>query len=343
MNILTMRKNKGTIEVKTDNRLYVIDFLNDKILSNGKEIKRLPNDVLRFYFIYRQHPKAYDRETALLSALVNACANSFEDYRKAESFISIAIQNSDLKYHGDLDDICSLKLTKDYLNWCREHGETVCPKTAYKYHQEELEDSIPKDLKPYYVMMKNSVPTEDIDRETLLKLLKIIKYTVYHLRVDEVLEDIEEIGELVDILTTDESKKLLNTNRTVSQNYRIIEQQNFIGNKAFENTLKKLNFLNGKCFDDYIIIVPQNVMDLANEGIQQNNCVGYFYNDSIENGENCIFFLRKKDKPEKSYMTCRYCVDSKEVEEARYKNNRELNSTDVEIVDRINDFINNNI
>ena len=43
MNILTMRKNKGTIEVKTDRRLYVIDFLNDKILSNGKEIKQYSN------------------------------------------------------------------------------------------------------------------------------------------------------------------------------------------------------------------------------------------------------------------------------------------------------------
>lgn len=39
MNILTMRKNKGTIEIKTDNQLYVIDFLNDKILSNGKKLK----------------------------------------------------------------------------------------------------------------------------------------------------------------------------------------------------------------------------------------------------------------------------------------------------------------
>lgn len=75
----------------------------------------------------------------------------------------------------------------------------------------------------------------------------------------------------------------------------------------------------------------------------KNNCVGYFYNDSIKDGDNCIFFLRKKDKPEKSYITCRYRIDSKEVEEARYKNNREINSTDVEIVNRINDFINDNL
>lgn len=46
-----MRKNKGTIEIETERRFYVIDFLNDKILSNGKKIKKLPSDVTQFYFI----------------------------------------------------------------------------------------------------------------------------------------------------------------------------------------------------------------------------------------------------------------------------------------------------
>lgn len=84
-------------------------------------------------------------------------------------------------------------------------------------------------------------------------------------------------------------------------------------------------------------------MDLADEGFQQNNCVGYFYNDSIKDGDNCIFFLRKKDKPEKSYITCRYYVDTKEVIEAKYKNNRDIDSADEKIVNYINVFINDNI
>ena len=342
MNILTMRKNKGTIEVKTDRRLYVIDFLNDKILSNGKEIKRLPSDVIQFYFDCCQYPKTYDKETSLLALLIHCSGNDFEDYRKAESFISIAIQNLDLGYRVDLDDMCNLRLTKDYLNWCREHDDFVCLRTTQEYYQEKLEDSIPKELKPYYVMMKIYIATEDVDKETLFKLLKITKYTICHLKADEALNDIENLYDLSNNLT-DENKKLLNINRTVSQNYRIIEQQKFVNDEAFENTLRRLNFINGKCFDNYIVVVPQNVMDLVNEGFQQNNCVGHYYNDSIKEGDNYIFFLRKKDKPEKSYITCRYSVDSKEVVEARYKNNRNIDSADEEIVYYINDFINNNI
>lgn len=343
MNILTMRKNKGTIEVETERRFYVIDFLNDKILSNGKEIKKLPSDVKQFYLTCCQHPKAYDSETSLLALLIYWIGDDFEYYRKAESFISIAIQNLDLKYHVDLDDMCNLKLTKDYLDWCREHYEFVCLRTTQQYYREKLEDSIPKELKPYYVIMKfHDVAPDDVDKETLFKLLKIIKYTVCHLRAEEAVNDIENFCDLMDMLTN-ENKKLLNTNRTVFQNCRIIEQQKFVDNKAFESTLKKLNFLNGECFDDYVVVVPQNVMDLADEGIQQNNCVGYYYNDSIENGDNCIFFLRKKDKPEKSYITCRYNIDKQDIVECKYKNNCDIDGADEEIIDRINDFINDNL
>lgn len=42
-------------------------------------------------------------------------------------------------------------------------------------------------------------------------------------------------------------------------------------------------------------------------------------------------------------MTCRYCVDNKKVEEARYKNNRNIDNADEKIVYYINDFINDNI
>ena len=42
-------------------------------------------------------------------------------------------------------------------------------------------------------------------------------------------------------------------------------------------------------------------------------------------------------------MTCRYSVNNKEVVEARYKNNRDIDSADENIIYYINDFINDNI
>ena len=52
MKIVSMNKNKGTIEIETERRFYVIDFLNDKILSNGKEIKSLSKDFFQACYDY---------------------------------------------------------------------------------------------------------------------------------------------------------------------------------------------------------------------------------------------------------------------------------------------------
>lgn len=38
-------------------------------------------------------------------------------------------------------------------------------------------------------------------------------------------------------------------------------------------------------------------------------------------GENFIYFIRKKNEPKKSYITCRFGVYTKETVEARYKFN----------------------
>ena len=55
MRIVSMKKNKGTIEIETERRFYVIDFLNDKILSNGKEIKKLSRDFVQACYDYHEY------------------------------------------------------------------------------------------------------------------------------------------------------------------------------------------------------------------------------------------------------------------------------------------------
>ena len=104
--------------------------------------------------------------------------------------------------------------------------------------------------------------------------------------------------------------------------------------------MQKLNFINGLEFDDYIVIVPQTIEDKADEGKQQNNCVGYYYDDSIIKGENLIYFLRKKNKPNKSYITCRYNIPAEKTTEHRRKNNIDVyNETELGILKKIDKII----
>lgn len=110
-------------------------------------------------------------------------------------------------------------------------------------------------------------------------------------------------------------------------------------NEILSTQLKKLNFLHGRVIADYIIIVPQGREDLINEGRMQNNCVGHYYNKSIMQGQNFIYFLRKKDSPQDSYITCRYNISYKSTSEHRYKNNVNISATDMTIVKLIDAII----
>lgn len=146
---------------------------------------------------------------------------------------------------------------------------------------------------------------------------------------------------------TEKNKEFeLDTNRDVEYNLNTLEN---LKNKEFNDKLaeqlQKLNFLNGMTFGDCTVVVPQRIEDLQNEGRQQNNCVGSYYNRYIYEGTYSIYFIRKTNKVDKSYITCR--VDNRKnsvgyakTVENRYVNNNSVNKTsDLEIIKQINEII----
>lgn len=142
-----------------------------------------------------------------------------------------------------------------------------------------------------------------------------------------------------------ETKYTVDTNRGLGQNLEDIkalyEENRY---KTLSANLKKLNFINNYTEDDYIVIVPQCLSDLQNEGRQQNNCVGHYYNSSIERGENLICFIRRKNNPQKSYITCRYNIGWKELCECRYKNNYSVTDrNDVAFIKKLERMITQNL
>ena len=114
-------------------------------------------------------------------------------------------------------------------------------------------------------------------------------------------------------------------------------------NTLLNNNLKRLNFLNGLTFNDYVVVVPQRLSDLQNEGKQQNNCVGYYYNNSIKRGENLIYFMRKIDNPKKSVVTCRYNIDDNSTVEHKTFNNSWTDNEQEEIISKIDEIIRKNL
>ena len=60
--------------------------------------------------------------------------------------------------------------------------------------------------------------------------------------------------------------------------------------------------------DDYMVIAPHQPRDMFVEGIKMHNCVSQ-YTDSVANGLTYIYFLRRKEKPDKSFGTLEVCFD----------------------------------
>ena len=350
MRIVSMKKNKGTIEIETERRFYIIDFLNDKILSNGKEIKKLSRDFVQACYDYHEYSisRSGFETQEILSKFIYLNENDFKAYRDGEAFLSMALQYPELDYNEAMYPYFANhnKLTKDYLEWCTKEEAPVNHNSMNRYKSIKAYSLIPKDLKPYFAIVFTQISIESLEllnTSTLLKLLRIVKYTTFH--SDNPKAVYSRLSELIRYLTIyNINDELLDTNRTVFQNY---ENYHFYNMKEEKNMLslklKQLNFMNGKCFDDYIVVVPQTYEDLVDEGKQQNNCVGHYYNDSILGGENLILFIRHSNSPKKSYITCRYNIEKQDIVEYRYTNNQNVYENDVIIINNVAEMIRNNL
>jgi hypothetical protein len=350
-----MKKNKGTIEIETERRFYIIDFLNDKILSNGQEIKKLSRDFFqacRDYHEYSVSCSGFGTQE-ILSKFIYLNENDFKAYRDGEAFLSMALQYPELDYNEAMYPYFANhnKLTKDYLEWCKKEEEPVNHNSINRYKSIKAYSLIPKDLKPYFVIVFAQISIESLEllnTSTLLKLLRIVKYTTFH--SDNPKAVYSRLSELIRYLTIyNISDELLDTNRTVFQNYKTYQVYNDESKKdriGFE--LRRLNFMNDNLFDgdarnSYVVVVPQTYEDLVDEGKQQNNCVGHYYNDSILRGENLILFIRHSNSPKKSYITCRYNIEKQDIVEYRYKNNQNVYRNDVIIIEKVAEMIRNNL
>lgn len=56
--------------------------------------------------------------------------------------------------------------------------------------------------------------------------------------------------------------------------------------------------------DEYQIVIPENTEDFRAEADAQHNCVYRLYMKEVTAGHTYVVFVRKKDAPENSYITC---------------------------------------
>lgn len=178
---------------------------------------------------------------------------------------------------------------------------------------------------------------------TTLEEIDLVKLVTNSIKIMENINLHSDVNNLIEVISELEERKIeysIDYNRGLDYNLQLLKD---LKHKEFLNqlskNLQKLNFINGIQIGDYQVVVPQNIYDLRNEGEQQHNCVGSFYNESIVDGYNLIYFLRKKDNLNKSVVTCRYNTSAKETTEYRTTCNRSTSEEQNEIVEKIDKLI----
>ena len=132
-----------------------------------------------------------------------------------------------------------------------------------------------------------------------------------------------------------------NTNRSFAWNNKMLseiaESQVEESIIAKENTIRPIETLSN---EQFTVVVPSSLKDFTDEGRQQNNCVGYYYHKSIVEGLNLIYFIRKTNSPDKSYITNRFNIRCQKTTETRMKNNAKNDDQDARrLICRIDEMI----
>lgn len=334
--------NKGTVyDSLLDETFYDFTVLQKYIhidIDNADGYQDYHKDLLsqiKGVIHFRYSPWWCRREESILASL-----------RRLESAISICYENN---FECYLSSRIESHIPAGFANWLKEKREIFSYKNINNFIlDKQIKENFSAEWYPYVALvLKDICNVDPIYVVNFLKtecgkiFLKIFKKTLIN-DFSNYCNIIYNYGSFLFLMDNpEEGLKLLDTNRSVKRNLEIIkEYQEKKEQEAFIKNLTKINFINQFTKGNYIVVVPQKLDDLIDEGKQQNNCVGSFYNDDIICGRDYIYFIRRKDNPNKSVATARYHVENKKTVELREKNNKEAHEQFWTLAKEIDTLIN---
>ena len=329
--------NKGTVyDSSLDKTFFDFTVLQKYIhIDIDDAYQNYHKDLLsqiKAVIYFRHFPWWCRREESILASL-----------RRLESAISICYENN---FECYLSSRIEAYVPIGFVNWLKEKREIFSYKNINNFIlDKQIKENFSAEWYPYIaLMLKDIYSIESIDVVNFLKTecgktyLKIVKKTL----INDFCSYCYNHGSFLFLMDNpEEGLKLLDTNRSVKRNLEIIrEYRDKKEKEIFIKNLTKINFIKQFTKGNYIVVVPQTYEDLIDEGKQQNNCVGSFYNDDIICGRDYIYFIRRKDNPKKAVATARYDTGKKKTVELREKNNKEAHEQFWTLAKEIDTLIN---
>lgn len=228
-------------------------------------------------------------------------------------------------YAGNyIDELNYVKMDKGYIKWLRANDYKISFETFKDYEiykaslamvgNKEENEKLIKLICKYFNFGDDFLKLTASMQKKLIKSLKI-DFKNYNLPTKHY--DLHQL--LINYPTLEQ---YYDDNRGFDYNTeQLMQIKDAEREKAILAQEEKIFDLEKLDLDDLQIIVPHTLEDFIDEGTQQHNCVGSYYHNSIVRGENLIYFVRKKNNPDKSYITCRYSIIDKTSVETREVDN----------------------
>lgn len=320
--IINVTKENGVIILTTDdNKTIKVDCINHVIKSyTGRSVIKFPVGVT-----FSENVKKYN----VLYGLNELCRS--ETVQRRCALIE--------QLWNDLDIVESIpntdKIPAGYIKFCRENEKEINDNSLNDFLVWKTFKNVSEKDKELYMNIYNYIK-RDYSQPTvefIAMISKIYKSTLKsnHFNVtlhigNAMINFIDKCKEIKTKYKNINIMEVIDTNRDFETNKELLQNAvNKVKEKAIIEKEDKIRGLTTLNLGEYLIVVPQTLEDFSNEGKMQNNCVGYFYHDSIIEGRNLIYFVRTKTNPSKSYITCRYSISSKKTVEHRIKNNVNYN------------------
>lgn len=234
----------------------------------------------------------------------------------------------------DLVDNFPDNCPKGYIKWVLDNNERFSPVTLAQFETlERMKNFSSKDKETLNSLTdhfgeRSSVITTlmSLTNEEILAFLKMFRITIksFSWSVEREIDDFLESTKQQTWRKHFPSNwiEYVDTNRSLAYNTKnIMSLVDKIRAEKILTNENKIRPIISLSNDEFVIVVPENMEQFTDEGRQQHNCVGHYYHDSIAEGKNIVYFIRKADSPEKSFTTCRYNVQSKQTVEHRLINN----------------------
>ncbi len=304
--------------------------------------------LLNYLYIIDNNPALELLIKSGVTTVFNGFASKIQNSCSKNEIITHMQEINDLIDNSATKGKCALKLPTYIVSYLRDKGaklrEYSIWTSIFSYEalsKEQFEKIINSmDFKIVqsigFTNLPNIIKYEGYKLEKVIKYLKkqVVESSIEQYNIVTFLSDYLSMCELCDVTPDLYPRDLNKAHNDMSEAMRLQK------NKAFEQNIKSRSVEINEALEkesirkklekiskDLQVVLPECSSDLINEGNMQSNCVGGYARSIAEN--HCvIFFIRKKDNAQNSFVTCE--VTKRGKGQCMYKNNRRVDKDTLE-------------